>query len=41
MENWLRERVVRREEAKDWGAGGAGAEGKLVIDEDCRCEGGL
>lgn len=41
MENWLRERVVRREEIKGWGAGGAGAEGKLGSEEDCRCEGGL
>ena len=41
MENWLRERVVSREETKGWGAGGAGAGGELVSEEDCRCEGGL
>lgn len=41
MENWLRERVVRREETKDCGAGGAGAEEELVSEEDCRFEGGL
>lgn len=41
MENWLRERVVRREETKDWGAGAAGAGGELVSEEDCRFEGGI
>lgn len=41
MENWLRERVVSREETKGWGAGGAGAGGELFSEEDCRCEGGL
>lgn len=34
--------MVRREETKDWGAGGAGAGGgELVSEEDCRCEEGL
>lgn len=41
MENWLRERVFRREEAKDWGAGDAGAGRELISGEDCRCEGEL